>query len=579
MGYSTQLFSPVRSSLDPAIDENDPDDWPSFKAFLERSQYGQESMITRMFHRRGSWANQLGTHERMGFWGFYREQYMQRSLWFIPMFLGLFGIWEQIRRRKREGVVLLFLIFACTVGLVFYMNFADGTRPDSITREIIRLEVRDRDYFFTPGFMFFALAMGLGAFGIVRNLGDWVLRKSRSLQLVLGVVVAVLLVLPLLALKKNFKRNDRAGNWIPYDYAYNHLMSCDKDAMLITNGDNDTFPLWFLQNVEKIRQDVRIINLSLLNADWYILQLKDIWNVPIDLKYEQIKGIPTRMSDGRYAPRPVVPYFDEIRERKTYLFPYYDEKSRKLMRIQDQMVEQILLTNGWKYPFYFSRTTPSSNRVGLDNHVRKEGLVDRVVPEEGTDMLDAERYHKNLWEVYQYRGLADMDVYKDDNTVGLLMNYSERFLELAEYYTRENQTDKAVAELERAVSELPDYYRTNIMLYKLYTDEGDTAKADSLLDGYEARMEALLGKYPEILLHYHYLALAYQAREKFDQAERIMLKAYRINPADQMTFQILRQVYLYNQDFDKLVSLLENWVKDHPEDGQSRRLLETYQKR
>jgi tetratricopeptide (TPR) repeat protein len=331
--------------------------------------------------------------------------------------------------------------------------------------------------------------------------------------------------------------------------------------------------------VEKIRQDVRTINLSLLNADWYILQLRDVWDVPIDLKYEQIKGIPTRMTDGRYAPRPVVPYFDEIRQRRTYLFPYYDEKSRKLMRIQDQMVEQILLANGWKYPFYFSRTTPSSNRVGLDDHVRKEGLVDRVVPDEGTNMMDAERFHRNLWEVYQYRGLADMDVYKNDNTVGLLMNYSERFLELAEYYTRENQTDKALAELERAVSALPDYYRTNIMLYKLYTDEGDTAKADSLLDGYEARMETLLGKYPEILLHYHYLALAYQAREKFDEAERIMLKAYPINPADQMTFQILRQVYLYNQDFDKLVSLLENWVKDHPEDAQSRRLLETYQKR
>jgi len=578
IGYSTQLFIPIRSSLNPAIDENNPSDWRSFKAFLERKQYGAESMIGRMFHRRGTWANQFGNKERMGFWGFFREQYMQKSLWFIPVFLGLLGIWEQIKRRKREGVVLLLLIFACTAGLVFYMNFADGTQPDSFSGEIIRLEVRDRDYFFTPGFMFFALAMGLGAFGLIRTLGNLVEKRSKYLQLVLGIVVAVLLILPLLALKKNYNRNNRAGNWIPYDYAYNHLMGCDRDGMLITNGDNDTFPLWFLQNVEKIRQDVRVINLSLLNADWYILQLKNIWNVPIDLTYEQIKGVPTRISDGRYAPRPRVPHYDPIRKQKRFLFPYYDEKSRRVMRIQDMMVENILLANKWRYPFYFSKTTPSSNRMGLDDHTRREALVDRVVPEGGQNMIDPERFHQNLWEVYQYRGLADINVYKNETTVGLLINYSERFIELAEYYLGKNQTDKAIAELERAVSVLPDYYRTYLQLYKLYVDEGDTTKADSLLEGYQARMNTLIRKCPEILLYYQYLALAYQAQEKFDQAKRIMQKAYKINPSDVMTFQILRQIYVYTKQFDKLAKLLKGWLKDHPEDEQSRRLLEYYKR-
>ena len=578
VGYSTQLFIPIRSSLNPAIDENNPSDWRSFKAFLERKQYGHESMISRMFYRRGTWPNQFGIKERMGFWGFFREQYMQRNLWFIPIFLALFGIWEQIRRRKREGVVLLILILACTVGLVFYMNFADGTRPDRLSGEIIRLEVRDRDYFFTPGFMFFALSMGLGAFGLIKTLGNLVEKRLKSLQPVLGIIVAILLVLPLLALKKNYNRNNRTGNWIPYDYAYNHLMSCDKDGMLVTNGDNDTFPLWFLQNVEKIRQDVRIINLSLLNADWYILQLKNVWDVPIDLSYEEIKGVPTKTPDGRYAPRPRVPYYDPIRKQKRFLFPYYDEKSGRVMRIQDMMVEHILLANKWQYPFYFSRTTPSSNRVGLDDHVRKEGLVDRVVAEEGESMIDPERFHKNLWEVYQYRGLADMNVYKNETTVGLLINYSERFIELAEYYLKKNQTDKAIAELEIAVSVLPDYYRTHLQLYKLYSDGGDTTKADSLLEDYQARMETLIRKCPEILLYYQYLGLAYQAQEKFDQAEKIMQKAYEINPTDKMTFQILRQLYAYTKQFDKLAPLLANWLEDHPDDEQSRRLLEFYKK-
>jgi len=578
MGYSSQLFIPIRSSQNPAIDENNPSDWQSFKAFLERKQYGQQSMISRMFHRRGTWTNQFGIKERMGFWGFFREQYMHRNLWFVPLFLGLFGIWEQIRRRKREGVVLLFLVLTCTVGLVFYINFSDGTQPDPLTGEIIRLEVRDRDYFFTPGFVFFALTMGLGAFGLIKTLGSLVQKRLKSLQPVLGIIVAVLLVLPLLALKKNYHRNDRTGNWIPYDYAYNHLMSCEKDGMLITNGDNDTFPLWFLQNVEKIRQDVRVMNLSLINADWYILQLKNIWNVPIDLTYEEIKGVPTRMMDGGMAPRPRVPYYDPIRKQKKFLFPYYDEKARKVMRIQDMMVEHILLANKWRYPFYFSRTTPSSNRVGLDDHVRREALVDRVVPEEGENMFNPERYHQNLWEIYQYRGLADIDIYKDETTAGLLMNYSERFIDLAEYYLKEKQTDKAKAELERAVQVIPNYYRSRLQLHKLYNDEGDTARADSLLEAYQARMDTLVRKCPEILLYYQYLGLAYQAQKKFDQAERILQEAYEINSTDVMTFQLLRQLYVYNKQFDKLIPLLRNWLEDHPGDEQSRRLLELYKK-
>ena len=574
MGYSVQAFIPIRSSNTPAIDENNPSDWASFKGFLERKQYGQQSMISRMFHRRGTWKNQFGAKERMGFWGFFREQYMHRSLWFIPIFLGLFGVWEQIRRRKREGVVLLFLILACTVGLVLYMNFADGTQPDQMTRETIRLEVRDRDYFFLPGFMFFALAMGLGAFGLVRHLGGLAERGRRLLQPALAMVVAVLLVLPLLALKKNYHKNDRTDNWIPYDYAYNHLMSCDEDGMLITNGDNDTFPLWFLQNVEKIRQDVRVINLSLLNGYWYILQLKNVWNVPMDLKDEEIKGYPATMPDGIVVPRPRVQFYDRIRKEKRFLFPFFDQKAKKFMRVQDQMVEQILLANEWKYPFYFSRTTPSGSRVGLDDHVVREGLAHRLVPEEQKDMLDPERYKKNLLEVYQYRGLADMDIYKNETTVGLLMNYSERFIELADYYQKVDRKDDAVAILERSVELIPDYYRTYLQLYKFYLDDEKKEKADSLLDAYQARMETRIEKSPEIILYYQYLGLAYQAQEKFDEAEVVMQKAYDLNPTDRMTFQILRQLYLFSKKHDKLVRLLEDWLDDYPEDAQTRELLQ-----
>ncbi|MFQ6003545.1 MAG: DUF2723 domain-containing protein, partial [Candidatus Zixiibacteriota bacterium] len=381
VGYSTQLYIPIRSSLDPAIDENDPSDWQSFKAFLERKQYGQQSMISRMFYRRGSWANQFGIKERMGFWGFFREQFTDKKLWFIPIFLGLLGIWEQIRRRKREGVVLLFLVLACTVGLVLYMNFADGTKPDLLSGEIIHIEVRDRDYFFSPGFMFFALVMGLGISAFLINLGCWLEMRKRTLAKPLtGVFAVIFLALTILPLNRGLhSHNNRSGNYLPYDYAWNLLNSCDKDAILFTNGDNDTFPLWFLQNVEKIRQDVRVVNLSLINTNWYIKQMKHQWGVPISFTDKEIDRLGfTRTEDG------------------------------KILRIQDRMIDNILETNNWKYPVYFAVTVSSENKIykgkPVDDHLRMEGMAYRVVKEEGKMMVEPDIMRDKLFNVFRFRG-------------------------------------------------------------------------------------------------------------------------------------------------------------------------------
>ncbi len=578
VGYSTQLYIPIRSSLNPAIDENDPEDWQSFKSFLERKQYGAQSMIARMFHRRGSWANQFGAKERMGFWGFFREQYMDKKLWFIPVLLGLLGIWEQIRRRQREGTVLLFLVLACTVGLILYMNFADGTKPDLLTGEIIRLEVRDRDYFFTPGFMFFALVMGLGVSVLIRNLDTLLRKKHIPSSLPLALIAAILLLLPLLTLKKNHHKNDRTGNWIPYDYAYNLLIGCEKDGILVTNGDNDTFPLWFLQNVEKIRQDVRVVNLSLLNGDWYILQLKSIWKVPIDLSYEQIKYKDTKYPDGRILRRPQEPYYDPIRGEKGFLFPYYDLAAKKTIRVQDMMIQHILMANEWKYPFYFSSTVPRSNRVGLDKHLKTEGLINLVVPEEGDQMIDAEKYHRNLFEVYKYRGLDDINVYKDENTVGLLISLTEKFIDLALYYREQKQMEKAKTVLNKAIEVTPDYYRPYILLYRLLRDEGKMEESEIILGACEDRLRQLVERYPEIAYYHQFLGLVYQVGGKIDQAVKSLKKVLQMSPSDRVTFQILGQILASSKKYKELVDVLERWVEYNPNDQEARQMLEHYKK-
>jgi len=529
VGYSIQGYIPIRSSLNPAINENNPDNWERFKYFLERKQYGQQSMVERMFTRRGSWESQFGAHPRMGFWGFFREQYTDKKFWLIPILLGGFGLWSQFRHNRRVGGVLLLLVLLSTVGLILYMNFSDGTRYDQFAHEIIRLEVRDRDYFFTPGFVFFALLMGLGASGIVRRLSgfkDW-----------LGYgAMAVLLISPILPLKQNFySSNNRSNKFIPYDYAYNLLNSCDKDGIMFTNGDNDTFPLWFAQEVEGIRKDVRIVNLSLLNTDWYILQLKDEMGVPIGYTDNEIKRLrPFRTAEG------------------------------KVTRVQDLMIANILETNRWKYPIYFAATVAQENKIykgqSIDNHLRMEGMAYRVVPEEGTFMVDVEKMKDKLFNVFKFRGLHDPKVYKNENDIRLIANYGTAFLTLADTLRRSGNYDEAIEIAQKNMEILPDDWKPYAFLIQFYTDKGESEKAEELLKKAEGVDQERLNQI------YLSLAAIYKRdgedQKALDLVHRLLSESPHFRPA----FQFLFTNYYQSKDREKLVQVLKEWVSHNPDD-------------
>ncbi len=551
--YSMQLFIPIRSSLDPAIDENDPDDWPSFKAFLERKQYGQESMISRMFYRRGTWANQFGAKERMGFWGFFREQYMDKSLWFIPVFLGLFGVWEQIRRRKNEGVVLLFLLLACTVGLVLYMNFADGTKPDKLTGEIIHIEVRDRDYFFLPGFMFFALTMGLGVASLLESLGSWLEKAKRSLaRPVVGGLSLLILLLPIMPAHRGFNsHNNRSNNYLPYDYAYNLLNSCDPDAIIFTNGDNDTFPLWFLQNVEKVRQDVRVVNLSLINTKWYIKQMKHQWGVPISYTDREIDRLSyARTADG------------------------------KVLRVQDQMIDNIMETNKWKYPIYFAVTVASENRIyrgePIDDHLRMEGMAYRVVREEGQLLVEPDIMRDKLFNVFRFRGVGDPSVIKDENDYRLLANYTSCFLGLADTLRRADRFDEAIHVANKVSDLLPYDWRPYAYLLQLFAE---SSQPDDSVQRVVARAEEMvkesdaLAEEDFIERLYFNLGYTYRKYGEVQKAIDSMNKILTINDTFEPALEALVSIYYAEKNKDDLTKLLETWVQNNPDDARRMSML------
>jgi tetratricopeptide (TPR) repeat protein len=557
IAYSVQLFIPIRSSREPAIDENNPSDWTSVKAFLERKQYGSESMISRMFYRRATWGDQFGTKERMGFWGFFREQYMDRKF-FLPIFLvGLFGVWEQIRRRKREGVVLLFLLLACTVGLVLYMNFADGTKPDKLTGEMIPIEVRDRDYFWTPGFMLFAMAIGLGITGLLANLGNW-LEKARAnlAKPLVGVLSIIILALPILPMERGFEsHNNRSGNYLPWDYAYNLLNSCDKDAVLFTNGDNDTFPLWFLQNVEKIRQDVRVVNLSLINTQWYIKQMKHQWNVPINLSDKEIDRMSfVRTEDG------------------------------KVLRIQDQMIDNIMEANNWKYPIYFAVTVAGENRVykgkSMDDHLRMEGMAYRVVKEEGKLLIDPKIMREKLFNVFRFRGVNDPSVHKDENDIRLLANYTSCFLGLADTLRRAKQYEEASQVAKRVSDLLPYDWRPYAYLLQLYAESGQPeTEVQKIMQKAEevAHTSKDLVEPDFIEKLYFNLGYTYKQRGETQKAIDSMKKILSINKNFSPALEALVSIYYTQKDKENLTQLLENWIENNPGDSRSMEMLKQIQ--
>lgn len=358
LGTSVHIYLPIRSSTEPLMDQNNPETWEEVRDALERRQYGSMGMLQRSLWRRAEPLSQLGFFNRIGYLGYHLQQYfpaplgahrgldpkvwseeggiqhaLHRVFFELLLVFVLIMLWQQ---RQDPHLKLLGGLFAFTsLGLIFYVNFADGTRPDSAAavrwyhqiqqvkqelqdpslpplpspqelskaynqyRQIsysersswlrspegepmLRLltwhqalteqgkgmpvppgpvhgEVRERDYFFTPAFVVYTLLVALW-------LGLLLQKVSPAWQRRL-VVGCYLLWIPVFL--GHFAEHNRSGDTIARDYAWNILQSVPPQGILFTFGDNDTFPLWYLQMVEGIRTDVMVVNTSLAYSDWY----------------------------------------------------------------------------------------------------------------------------------------------------------------------------------------------------------------------------------------------------------------------------------------------------------------------
>jgi|WetSurMetagenome_2_1015567.scaffolds.fasta_scaffold14500_2 hypothetical protein len=413
LGYSTYISVLQRSSVSNIpLDNSNPDNMERLLSYLNREQYGEQPLIMpRRYMKDGmherTWKNYSNDMEFMWkyqinhmfnrylFWqyigraGYDQDDGVDFSKFYaIPFILGLVGLFYHFKRDWKLAFVFLSMFILLGVITALYQNQQDP-------------QPRERDYFYEGAFYVYSLWIGLGVMGIINLLKEKI--KSNSLiPLTSTVLLLAFIFVPVNMLRVNYKYQSRAGNYFPYDYAYNLLQSCDKNAILITNGDNDTFPLWCMQAVYGVRQDVTLVNLSLAAADWYDLQLKNekpYGSLPVPMTYtdDQLRKITkqgyTLWDENKLVTLdiPVGAYPDTMRNKPNlpdkivFKIPatirQKDEKQViTALKSTDLLVLDILRANKWERPFYFSVTVTPDNYIGLSDYLLVEGMAQRLVP-------------------------------------------------------------------------------------------------------------------------------------------------------------------------------------------------------
>jgi tetratricopeptide (TPR) repeat protein len=572
-GMTVQFFLLLRSQQQSIINEGAPETFAMFRDYLLRKQYGPSNpferradvwyQITHMYLRYVGDQFQLIT--RIGPFG--AGSGWVRLVNTIPYALLGLGAVLNFQRDRKTFWFFLAQNLVMGPGLIFYLNFTDH-------------EVRERDYFFTNSYHFLAIWMGMGAAGALEMLvrafapaprtaaagpgaaagavaeglsAPLPIPGSARAGVALGAVTLVgLSVLPV---KAGWYTHDRSGFYIARDYAYNMLTPLEKDAVVFTNGDNDTFPLWYIQEVEGVRKDVRVVNMSLLNTPWYIRQLRD-----------QEPKVPLSYTDAELA----------------RLEPYYDEQNQKVVWVKDIAAADIVRTNGWRKPLYLAVTVPE--QMGLETRLTLEGLVYRIRDREvGSHDIDAPKTLDNLYRVFRYQGLLDRNrdydtaVYKDENARRLAQNYSAAHVQVAYRLHQQQRVPEAIRLMADASKMTPEFPGVFEYLGRLHEEGGDVAAAEQ---AYRRGMEIEPGaaEYPYLLG-----SLLYgRGREEGNAAAReqglsLLRRAVELNQQFFDWYGALFSALWTEGQPEAAVEVLRTWLRAHPEDTPRRLLLQRYE--
>ncbi len=254
-----------------------------------------------------------------------------------------------------------------------------------------------------------------------------------------------------------FETGQADGGFFPaiMEYNKNIMASCKPNAILFTNGDNDTYPMWFLQFIDGYRQDITVINLSLLNIPWYIKQLKNNYltgtnNLKLNLSDEEIDELSVKLWKEKKV---TVPVNDPLIKKGKIEWNVEPTIEGKAIRVQDIMVMEILETNNWERPIYFSTTVSKINKIGLKEYLSLEGLVYKI--ETHKQYINPEQLKNNLGK-YKHETFDDHHIKNVPEISWMFLNYRAAYVQLSNYFIDEGNLDKAKVVIESMNNKIPE---------------------------------------------------------------------------------------------------------------------------
>ena len=324
-----------------------------------------------------------------------RENKGRNAFYALPLLLGLVGMlwqWRKGREGKQQFLVVMLLFVMTGLAIVVYLNQTP-------------LQPRERDYAYAGSFYAFAIWIGMG----VGMISEKVRVKSAKYATIMAVLSAIVcLLVPVQMASQTWDDHDRSGRYTCRDFGANYLNSMQREGhpIILTNGDNDTFPLWYNHEVEGVRTDTRVVNMEYLQTDWYIDQMKrqayDSPPLPISLSHEDYK-------EGRMEYVPIDTDSIAIGPATISL------KGKQGLFKNELMVLDMLLQANWERPVYMSISMGSDILPFLRDHLILEGLAYRISPTATTQMIDVERLYDNIMHRFRYGGLSTKGIYVDED--------------------------------------------------------------------------------------------------------------------------------------------------------------------